>query len=127
VLITKKMQTQSYCLYLFCYQSHHVAHNFWDGTSPSSFPIDALNRQGDRLKIKFAPHFEPRNPSEFLEEPLLVRLTEDMGLLPANFTYHLPRFEAERLIARRKATAVGTLDTAPDLVIDEDDFALATA
>jgi len=82
------------------------------------------------LKLHFPEPFEPREPSErleILEQPLLIRLTEDVGKLPAGFSYHLPRFEAELLIMRRKATAVGSLDASPDLIISEDDFALATA
>lgn len=57
-----------------------------------------------------------------ITEPLLVRLTEDVGKLPAGFTYEVPRFEAERLIARRKAIAVGRLGTIADVVISEDDI-----
>jgi len=79
------------------------------------------------MRLKFAPHYEPRTIELPICEPLLCRLTEDVGNLPAGFTYELPRFETERLIARRKATAVGAIDTVPDLVISEDDYALATA
>ena len=56
-----------------------------------------------------------------IEESLLIRLTEDVGKLPAGFTYELPRFEAERLIMRRKATAVGTLGTMADLTLTQDE------
>ena len=82
------------------------------------------------MKLHFPEHFEPREPSErleILEQPLLVRLTADVGKLPAGFVYQLCRDEATRLIMQRKATAVGSLAAVPDLVISEDDFALATA
>ena len=46
---------------------------------------------------------------------ILIRLTEAIGKLPAGFVYGLPQPEALALIARRKATAVGTIRTAPDL------------
>ncbi len=41
--------------------------------------------------------------------PMHIRLTEDVGLLPAGFVVLVSRDEAIRLIARRKATAVGSL------------------
>jgi len=64
---------------------------------------------------------EPRQPSGFITELLLVRLTENVGRMPAHLTYELPAYEALRLIHRRKAHAVGTLGTVADLVLDEHD------
>jgi hypothetical protein len=72
------------------------------------------------LKLKFAPHYKS-TPVEFPLEPLLIRLTEDVGPLPAGFTYELPAFESRRLIARRKAVAVGRLGTIPDVKLTEDE------
>jgi hypothetical protein len=64
----------------------------------------------------------PRTPSDDTLEPLLIRLLEPIGLLPAgSFVYELPRFESERLIMRRKATAVGKLSTLADIHLDEDE------
>jgi hypothetical protein len=63
----------------------------------------------------------PRQPSDLLTEPLLIRTIENCGLLPKGFVFEIPRFEAERLIMRRKAIAVGTINTLPDLTLTEDD------
>jgi hypothetical protein len=57
--------------------------------------------------------------------PLLIRLTTDAGKLPSGLIYALPRFEAERLIMRRLATAVGTLGILPDLTLSEEELAEA--
>jgi hypothetical protein len=63
----------------------------------------------------------PRQPSDLLTEPLLIRTIEDCGLLPRGCVFELPRFEAECLIMRRKAIAVGTINTLPDLTLTEDE------
>jgi hypothetical protein len=69
------------------------------------------------------PDNTPREPSELLTEPLLIRLTESVGGLSAgSLIYSLPRFEAEKLIMRRKATAVGTLGTMADLSLTQEEF-----
>jgi hypothetical protein len=60
-----------------------------------------------------------RTPSDEPLEPILILLREPVGLLPAGFTYEIPRFEAERLIHRRVATAVGKLGTIPDLTLSD--------
>lgn len=72
------------------------------------------------MKLKYPPHYKSR-PIKFPLEPLLIRLTEDVGVLPAGpgFTYELPAFEAHRLIARRKAVAVGRLGALPDVTLNE--------
>lgn len=68
----------------------------------------------------------PRTPSDDPLEPLLIRLLEPIGLLPAgSFVYELPRFESERLIMRRKATAVGNLGMMADITLTEDELAEA--
>jgi hypothetical protein len=70
------------------------------------------------------PDTEPRTPSDAPLEPLLIRLLEPIGLLPAgSFVYELPRFESEILIMRRKAVVQGKLGTIPDLVLSEDELA----
>jgi len=70
----------------------------------------------------------PRKPSGFIEEPLLVRLLVDVGKLPAGFVYDLPRYEAQRLIARRKAVAVGGYkQQSADLTLSEEEWEAATA
>lgn len=72
------------------------------------------------MKLKFAPRYDRKTPIDLLTvKPLLIRLTEDVGKLPAGFVYELPRFEAERLIARRVATAVGKLGTIADISLTE--------
>jgi len=60
--------------------------------------------------------------------PMLIRLLVDVGKLPAGFTYALSAFEAQRLIARRKAVALGALRTqTPDLTLSEEEYEAATA
>jgi hypothetical protein len=59
--------------------------------------------------------------------PLAIRLLEDVGKLPAGFTYELPEREALALIARRKATAVGDTKQSADLVLTQEDWEAATA
>ena len=59
--------------------------------------------------------------------PIHIRLTEDCGSLPQGFVFLVPREEAIRLIARRKATAVGSLKSTPDLVVTADVMEAATA
>jgi hypothetical protein len=59
---------------------------------------------------------------------LLIRLIEDVGKLPAGFTYSLPMYEAQRLIARRKAVPVGAYKTVePDVVLTQEDWEAAAA
>jgi hypothetical protein len=59
--------------------------------------------------------------------PMLIRLTEDVGKLPAGFVYELPAFEAKRLLTRRKATAVGMLRQTADLALTPEEYERATA
>lgn len=75
------------------------------------------------MKLRFPPKIERAvlEPSFYASHPLLIRLSEDVGKLPSGFVYELPRFEAERLIARRKATAVGSVGVIADLVLTEDE------
>ena len=66
------------------------------------------------------PDSTPRQPSELISEPLLVRLTTDVGPLPAEFVYSLPTFQATRLVAARQAIVVGNIGgIAADIVLDE--------
>jgi hypothetical protein len=67
----------------------------------------------------------PRTPSDDPLEPLLIRLTEDVSVLPKGFIYSLPRFDAEILIMRRKAVAVGKLGMMADITLTEDELAEA--
>jgi hypothetical protein len=67
----------------------------------------------------------PRQPSEFLTEPILVRLLEDVPPLPKGLVYSLPAYEATRLIYRRVATAVGSLSVLPDITLSEQECAEA--
>ena len=76
------------------------------------------------MNLHFAPHYD-RTIELPITDPLLIRLTESVGNLPSGFVYELPRFEAERLIIRRKATAVGTLGTIADLTLTEQECAEA--
>lgn len=76
------------------------------------------------MNLKFPKHYQS-TPIEFPLEPLLIRLIEDVAVLPAGFIYELPAFEAHRLIARRKATAVGRLGTMPDVTLTEQECAEA--
>jgi hypothetical protein len=60
--------------------------------------------------------------------PMHIRLTEDVGLLPAGFVVLVPHEEAIRLIARRKATAVGAYrQQSADVVLTEEDWEVVTA
>jgi hypothetical protein len=61
----------------------------------------------------------PRQPSEFMTETICVRLLEDVGKLPAGYTYSLPRFEAARLCHRRKAVAIGSFSALADITLTE--------
>ena len=76
------------------------------------------------MNLHFAPHYD-RTIELPINDPLLIRLTEDVGNLPSGFVYELPRFEAERLILRRKATAVGTLGVFADLTLTDQECAEA--
>lgn len=60
--------------------------------------------------------------------PLLhIRLTENVGLLPAGFVVLVPHDEAIRLIARRKATAVGRYrEQTADIALTEEEYDQAT-
>jgi hypothetical protein len=59
--------------------------------------------------------------------PITVRLTEDVGLLPAGFVVLVARHEAFRLIARGKATAVGAYrQQSADVVLNEEEYDCAT-
>jgi hypothetical protein len=72
----------------------------------------------------------PRRRIGMSEEapPILVRLTESIGRLPAGFIYELPEHEALGLIMRRKATAVGRYrEQTADLVLTEEEWEAATA
>lgn len=86
-----------------------------------------MSRRGHVPGPRNKPDHTPRKPSGFIEEPLLVRLLVDVGKLPAGFTYALPAYEAQRLIARRMATAVGSLGQTADLELTEDELEEATA
>jgi hypothetical protein len=73
------------------------------------------------MQLKYAPHYD--RTIEFpINDPLLIRLTENVGKLPAGFVYELPRFEAVSLIHRRKATAVGNIGVMADLTLTEDEL-----
>lgn len=57
-----------------------------------------------------------------------VRLTEDVGLLPAGFVILVAKEEAIRLIARRKAVAVGAYrQQAADITLTAEEYRAATA
>jgi len=57
---------------------------------------------------------------EELDQPqLLVRLTEDVGKLPAGLVYRLPADVSNSLIMRRKAVPVGDMAVFPDLDVSE--------
>jgi hypothetical protein len=59
-----------------------------------------------------------------LEQPeLLVRLTEDVGKLPAGLAYHLPSAVSHALIQRRLATPVGDLEIFADLELTDEELA----
>jgi hypothetical protein len=70
----------------------------------------------------------PRRKIGMSERPpkLLIRLTEDVGRLPAGFTYQIPEREALALIAERKATAVASTKQTADLVLTHEDYEAAT-
>jgi hypothetical protein len=75
------------------------------------------------MKLKFPPRMERAvlEPSFYAEHPLLVRLTENVGKLPAGFVYELPPRLAQTLIASRKAQAVGNFGIMADLSLTEDE------
>jgi len=57
-----------------------------------------------------------------------IRLTEDVGLLPAGFVVLVAKEEAIRLIARRKATPVGAYrEQAADITLTQQEWEAATA
>jgi hypothetical protein len=80
-----------------------------------------------RLKIPRNSHKRRRIGMSERPPALLIRLTEDVGKLPAGFHYELPEREALALIARRKATAVGDTRQSADLVLTQDEIEAATA
>lgn len=59
--------------------------------------------------------------------PIHIRLTENVGLLPAGFVVLVARDEAYRLIARRKATALNYRNQTADLTLTEEEYDHATA
>jgi hypothetical protein len=56
-----------------------------------------------------------------LTEPLLIRLTEDVGNVPAGITLELPCIEARALVRRGLGHIIGSLDAQAQIVMDEDD------
>lgn len=56
---------------------------------------------------------------------LLVKLTEDVGKLPAGLVYRLPSNVAHALIRRRKATPIGDMGCFPDLDVSEAELEVA--
>ena len=50
--------------------------------------------------------------------PLLIRLLQDVGKLPANVVLQLPRQISELLLLRRLCTPVGDMTVAPDAIVD---------
>jgi len=77
------------------------------------------------MRLRFPKDSRKPRKGINMERPtptMLIRLTEDVGKLPSGFVYELPAFEAQRLIARRMATAVGNFrGILPDLVLTEDE------
>ena len=65
------------------------------------------------------------DPDELPPPAILVRLTEDVGKLPAGLVYRLPTDVSNALIRRRKATPVGNWNTFPDLDVSEDELEIA--
>jgi hypothetical protein len=64
---------------------------------------------------------------EGIEPPqqLLVRLTEDVGKLPAQLVYRLPPAIAEALVRHRKATPIANMGAFPDLDVSEAELEVA--
>ena len=59
--------------------------------------------------------------------PMHIRLTEDVGLLPAGFVVLVAKDEAIRLIARRKAQPVGAYRAqTADITLTEEEYDRAT-
>ena len=54
--------------------------------------------------------------------PLLIRLTQDCGLLPAGVTLQLPFRVSCSLIMRDLCTPVADFKATPDLVLSEEDL-----
>lgn len=52
----------------------------------------------------------------------LIRLVEDVGLLPQGFTYRMPELEAMALVRRRKAEIVGRFGTAADIELTAEEL-----
>lgn len=72
------------------------------------------------MKLRYPPRCKRTTPMNLTPtEPMLIRLTEDVGKLPAGFVYFLPRFESEILIMRRKAVAVADLAATADIKLTE--------
>lgn len=72
------------------------------------------------MKLKF-----PDNSLETIEfplqQPILVRPIENIGLLPADIKCELPRQYALSLVRRRLATVVGALDEEADVTVSDED------
>jgi hypothetical protein len=81
------------------------------------------------MKMKVPRGTYKRRKIGMSERPpaLLIRLTENVGLIPAHFTVELPEREALALIARRKATAVGSTRQTADLTLTHEEYEAATA
>ena len=53
---------------------------------------------------------------------ILIRLVEDVGFLPAGFTYSMPELEAMILVRRKKAEIVGKFGTTADIELTAEEL-----
>jgi hypothetical protein len=57
-----------------------------------------------------------------LTQPIVIRLTEDLGKLPAGLSYHLPYELTLFLVRQRLADVIGDLTIVADVTVSEDDL-----
>lgn len=81
-------------------------------------------------KLKTVTEMEAQEPEPIpvtlpLTQPLLIRLRQDIGHVPAGITVELPKPEALSLIRRGHASVVGDLNATPALYVSEDDVDIA--
>jgi hypothetical protein len=73
------------------------------------------------MRLKFPERSTETLNITFPLTPLLIRLNDDVGKLPAGIVVSLPKQYAWSMIRRKLACVVGSLQAVPDITIDESD------
>jgi hypothetical protein len=71
------------------------------------------------MRLKFPERSTETLNITFPLTPLLIRLNDDVGKLPAGIVVSLPKQYAWSLIRSKLASVVGSFNAVPDLTLDE--------